>query len=85
VPETDERRRLWQAMLPPAAPVAAIATLGLDELAESFTMSGGYIRNAVVRAAFLAADENATISSIHLSRAARLEYEAMGKVVTALP
>lgn len=82
VPEVDERKRLWQALLPANAPVAS--TLRFEELAEKFVMSGGYIRNAVLRAAFLAADENAPISSVHLARAARLEYEAMGKVVRAV-
>ena len=46
-------------------------------------MSGGYIRNAVVRAAFLAADEDVEIGAAHLARAARLEYETMGKVISA--
>jgi hypothetical protein len=47
-------------------------------------MSGGYIRNAVLRAAFLAAAEDRPIGMQHLERAATLEYTAMGKVVTSL-
>jgi hypothetical protein len=43
-------------------------------------MSGGYIRNAVLRAAFLAADQNVRITAAHLVQAAQLEYEAMGKL-----
>jgi hypothetical protein len=43
-------------------------------------MSGGYIRNAVLRAAFLAADEDDAIRAFHLTQAAQLEYEAMGKL-----
>lgn len=35
---------------------------------------------AVVRAAFLAADENSPISREHLWKAARWEYEGMGKI-----
>ena len=46
-------------------------------------MSGGYIRNAVLRAAFLAADEGSDITHAHLEYAAQLEYEAMGKVAVA--
>jgi hypothetical protein len=45
-------------------------------------MSGGYIRNAVLRAAFLAASEGRPIGNEHLWRAAHAEYEAMGKVVS---
>ncbi|MEO8704688.1 MAG: hypothetical protein ABI867_31825 [Kofleriaceae bacterium] len=43
-------------------------------------MSGGYIRNAALRAAFLAADEDSIITRAHLERAARVEYEGMGKL-----
>ena len=43
-------------------------------------MSGGYIRNAALRAAFLASDENSSITEAHLDRAARVEYESMGKL-----
>jgi len=43
-------------------------------------MSGGYIRNAALRAAFLAADEDSEITAAHLERAARVEYEGLGKL-----
>ena len=78
VPDEAEREALWRAMLPAAAPVAP----GIDfaGLARRFEMTGGYIRNACLRAAFLAADEDATITPAHLEHAARLEYEGMGKI-----
>ena len=78
VPDTDERTALWQAMLPPTAPVAP--NLPFADLARKYVMSGGYIRNAVLRAAFLAADEDESITAYHLTQAAQLEYEAMGKL-----
>ncbi len=78
VPEVDERLQLWRALLPKAAPVGQ--DLGLDVLAERFEMSGGYIRNAVVRAAFLAAADTSIIEASHLRHAAQLEYEALGKI-----
>jgi len=78
LPEADERKLLWRALLPKAAPLAR--DLDLDMLAETFAMSGGYIRNAVLRAAFLAADEGSAIHQRHLRLAAQLEYEAMGKL-----
>ena len=83
MPDLDERRRLWRAMLPSRAPRAP--ALGLDSLAEQFAMSGGYIRNAALRAAFMAADEDAAIGPHHLRRAAQLEYEAMGKLSPTAP
>jgi hypothetical protein len=82
LPDEDERARLWRAMLPAEAPVEA----GLDvgRLARAFALSGGYIRNAALRAAFLAAAERSVITGEHLARAARLEAEGQGKVVGGL-
>ncbi len=79
VPDEDERAKLWRAMLPAAAPVAP--NLDVGGLAQRFEMSGGYIRNAALRAAFLAAEEGTPIMNAHLEHAARLEYEGMGKIV----
>jgi hypothetical protein len=78
VPEEEERERLWQALLPSSAPVAP--DLELQPLARKYVMGGGYIRNAVVRAAFIAADANEPISNQHLRHAAQLEYEEIGKL-----
>jgi SpoVK/Ycf46/Vps4 family AAA+-type ATPase len=80
VPEVEERLQLWRTMLPKSAPT--VGDLELDDLAEKFEMSGGYIRNAVLRAAFLAAAEKKPISAAHLRYAAHLEYEGMGKIST---
>lgn len=82
MPEAEERAKLWRALLPKNAPTLGL--LGLDRLAEHYVMSGGYIRNAVVRAAFLAAAEGTPITAAHLSKSAQLEYEAMGKVAPRL-
>jgi SpoVK/Ycf46/Vps4 family AAA+-type ATPase len=79
LPDASERARLWRAMLPDAAPVEAVLDFGV--LARRFAMSGGYIRNAALRAAFLAADEGSAIGQAHLEHAARVEYEGMGKIV----
>jgi hypothetical protein len=79
-PEIDERERLWEAMLDTNAPRAR--NLDLRGLAEEFAdMTGANIRNSVLAAAFLAADEGQPISASHLQRAARSEYRAMGRVL----
>ena len=49
-------------------------------LAKRHVMSGGHIRNAVLRAAFLAAAEGQPIQFDHLKRAAEVEAIAMGRV-----
>lgn len=79
VPDIDERKHLWRAMLPKHAPTRG--DLGIEQLADRFVMSGGYIRNAVLRAAFLAADSTGVIDARLLAQAATLEYEAIGKIV----
>ena len=80
VPDEEQRARLWSAMLPPEAPVAAQVEAALAALARDFVMTGGHIKNAVVRAAYLAADDGSAITAGHLRTGARAEYEAMGKL-----
>jgi SpoVK/Ycf46/Vps4 family AAA+-type ATPase len=78
-PERAERERLWRAHLPAATPVTG--PLDFAGLADMFTdMCGGHIRNAVLRAAFLAAAERSDLTYQHLVRAGRTEYRNMGKV-----
>ena len=70
-------------MLPTAAPVTPNIDFG--GLARRYEMTGGYIRNAALRAAFLAADAGTPISDAELEHAAQLEYEGMGKIVSPNP
>ena len=70
VPDIDERERLWRAMLPRRRPSRTASTSRRSPAGT--VMSGGYIRNAVLRAAFLAADANESIGAYRLTRAALL-------------
>jgi len=80
VPMPDQRHRelLWRSIIPEQA--ECDGDLDIPALAAEFEMAGGYIKNAVVRAAYLAADEGSPITRTHLRRAAHAEYDAMGKV-----
>lgn len=80
LPDAEERSALWKAMIPSTAPVAE--GLDFERLADRYEMSGGYIKNAALRAAFLAADLSTPITLSLLEHAARAEYEAMGKIAT---
>jgi adenylate kinase family enzyme len=77
-PDEDMRARLWEAHIPADIPRAG--TFDLAELARRFPLSGGYIRNCALRAAFLAAAEGVPLSYAHLVRAVELEYQEMGKL-----
>lgn len=81
MPDEDERARLWRAMLPAKAQVAS--DVNFRALARDFEMSGGHIKNAVLRAAYLAVAAGEPISMDHLRRAARAEYDAMGRIDTS--
>jgi SpoVK/Ycf46/Vps4 family AAA+-type ATPase len=79
IPEVEERVALWKSFMPSKAPIEP--GLNFQEIAEDFELSGGYIKNAVLRAAFLAASEDSNITMAMLKRAAALELEDMGRVV----
>ena len=77
-PDEEMREKLWRALLPASAPTAGV--LDFANLASRFRLSGGYIRNAVLRAAFLAAEEGGAITQDHLERAIRMEFREIGKL-----
>ena len=77
-PEPHDRRRIWERVLPPAAPVAD--DVDLDFLANQFKLSGGAIRNCSLAAAFSAADEGSRIEMRHLVRAVAQEYAKQGRL-----
>jgi len=79
-PDEEDRARLWRAHLPPSVPVAPDVDAELGALARQYQLSGGYIRNAVLRAAYLAADGSGSICAEHLQRAVQLEKDRVGKL-----
>ncbi|HNN95640.1 MAG TPA: AAA family ATPase [Pseudomonadota bacterium] len=79
IPEPPERERLWRSMLPTKAPSAR--NINFRALANDYEISGGYIKNVALRAAFLAAQEGISIHMGLLRRAAALELEDMGRLV----
>jgi DNA polymerase III delta prime subunit len=79
MPGPAERRRIWARSLPGSAPVAA--DLDLDFLADRFELSGGTIRNAVLAAAFLAAEAGTSITMATAVLALRRELQKMGRLV----
>jgi hypothetical protein len=77
-PDREQRIDLWRAHLLPELPLAG--TSDLEALADRYALSGGYIRNAVQRAAFLAAEEDTHVGQEHLERAVVLEYRDVGRI-----
>ncbi|MBM4397393.1 MAG: ATP-binding protein, partial [Deltaproteobacteria bacterium] len=78
-PEQAERVRLWHALLPREVPLAG--QIDFDELAERFVVSGGHIRNIIIRAVTLAADRKKSVDMAMFQQAGNAEYRLMGKLV----
>ncbi|MGH3821331.1 MAG: ATP-binding protein, partial [Pseudonocardiaceae bacterium] len=72
VPDEMRRRQLWQLHLPPQAALAR--DVDIDVLARLYPVAGGWIRNAAIAAAFLAAPNDGPICQRHLVQAMRREY-----------
>jgi len=77
-PDEEMREQLWRSLIPPEVPVAG--KLDFSGLSQRFRLSGGYIRNAALRAAFLAAEEGSSLTHEHLERAIRMEFREIGKL-----
>ena len=80
-PDEETRLRLWAGHVTAETPTAG--DFDFQELARRFPLSGGYIRNCALRAAFLAAHEGQPLRQEHLLRAVQLEYREMGKLSTS--
>jgi hypothetical protein len=77
-PDEEMREQLWRSLIPQQVPVAG--TIDFAGLSQRFRLSGGYIRNAALRAAFLAAEEGSSLTHEHLERAIRMEFREIGKL-----
>ncbi|RED56802.1 ATP-binding protein [Cohnella lupini] len=78
-PGPAERELIFRAHLPSKAPLSE--GLDLAFLAARLDVSGGYIKNIVLAAAFLAATDGKPIGMEHFVRAARQELRKMGKIL----
>jgi SpoVK/Ycf46/Vps4 family AAA+-type ATPase len=77
-PEEDYRLQIWKTLLPSEAP--RDDDLDLEFLAEKLKLAGGNIKNILVAAAFLAAEDGGRIGMRHLVNAAWKEMRKIGRV-----
>jgi SpoVK/Ycf46/Vps4 family AAA+-type ATPase len=77
-PTSEERLRLWRQIFPEK--VRLHADVDFELLAEKASISGGYIRNAAISAAFLAAQDGGTVKMAHLVRSVAREYQKLGRL-----
>lgn len=81
LPDAETRARLWGDMLQSTA-LAGNETV-LRSLAEQFELSGSNIKSVVRNAVFMALMEGCALSVRHIAMAVKLEFEKLGKIVTA--
>ena len=79
LPTKAERERIWRGLFP--AEAATSGDLDWMQLAGQYEMSGGHIRNAMLRAAYLSAEAGGGVTMTSLKRAADMEYRELGKLV----
>ncbi len=78
-PDVEARTLMWQRLIPKEAP--ADEAIDFQGLAERYELSGGFIRNIVLRAAYRAIRDGDVIRTEHLQRAAEVEYRERGLLV----
>ncbi len=77
-PDPAARMTIWRGLMPPDAPLAG--DVDYAKLGKTFDLSGGHIKNAVMRAAYMAAQSGGHISHALLADAAEKECAAAGKL-----
>jgi SpoVK/Ycf46/Vps4 family AAA+-type ATPase len=82
-PDARARTEIWRNLLPERAPLAA--DVDFVRLGKIYELSGGHIKNAVMRAAYLAAERTVEISMALLMEAAEKECAAAGKLFQSIP
>ena len=80
-PEGEMREQIWQQLIPPLCPVSE--DIDWEALGKRFELSGGHIKNAVLRAAYQAAAHSTPLSFPNLEYAARQECKNAGRVFRA--
>jgi SpoVK/Ycf46/Vps4 family AAA+-type ATPase len=78
-PTPEQRARIWQGLLPAEAPREE--DLDFDQLGASFELSGGQIKNALLRAAYRSSAGGRGLGMTELLDAARDEAKAAGKLI----
>jgi AAA+ superfamily predicted ATPase len=78
LPEADERRRIWDLMFPPG--IERGEGLDLDSVARTYKLAGGEIRNAALKAIFLAERKGSPLRQEQLQRAIALEMLELGRL-----
>ncbi len=79
MPDAETREMLFKSLIPASAPVRK--GIPFDLLGEHFEISGGYIKQTVLKAAFYAKRDNSAIGLSQLTEAAIAECRKLGMLM----
>jgi|GEM_PF-348047 len=77
-PDPESRTKIWETLCPPETPLAE--DVSFEKLGKHFEMSGGMVKNAIIRAAYFACEAGTSITQKILEDSCLDEYQAAGKV-----
>jgi ATP-dependent 26S proteasome regulatory subunit len=79
-PDEASRLKIWKTHFPGAAPLSD--EIDFEFLSRQFQIAGGSIKNIVLNAAFLAAENGGVIGMDHILHGVKREFEKIGKLWT---
>lgn len=81
-PDAEQRARIWEILTPQSTPRASC--VNYEELGEDWELTGGMIKNALLRTAYWACDAGSPLTRKLLYRACEEEYRAAGRVTRSM-
>jgi SpoVK/Ycf46/Vps4 family AAA+-type ATPase len=79
LPDEKSREYIWRKTFPKETPI----TKDVDFASLSkFKLTGGNIKNIVLAASFLAAEDSEAVAMEHIIKATKREYQKIGKLFT---
>jgi len=81
MPDASLRAELWEKLLPKSAPKRD--DIDFEVLGDSYELAGGYIKQAVIRAAVYARRDDRPIALRHLHEAAHTECKELGMLMSS--
>ena len=78
MPEEKQRKKIWETLIPPATPVQD--DVDFNALAREFQLSGGQIKNAIIRAAYRCRAAGYGLTYDQLWKAAQQQTVSAGRL-----
>ena len=78
-PDQPHRKRIWEVLFPATLP--KVDNIDFDLLSHRHKFTGGNIRNIIVAAAYLAAEDGGVVTMQHIQHGTRRELQKIGRLI----